>query len=102
VSHGTTQEGPPLEGGVRELEPEVLFDGLAFSEGPRWYDGRLWCSDMNARQVLTVDLVGSAERVVEVPGKPSGLAGFRWPATQRARRSFHRRAEGVDFDRQRP
>ena len=24
---------------------EVLLDGLAFPEGPRWHDGKLWFSD---------------------------------------------------------
>jgi sugar lactone lactonase YvrE len=52
---------------------EVLLDGLAFPEGPRWRDGRLWFSDMHADVVLTVDLAGRSERVATVPGQPSGL-----------------------------
>jgi len=51
----------------------VLLDGLVFPEGPRWRDGRLWFSDMHAHRVMTVDLDGQAETVVEVPGQPSGL-----------------------------
>ncbi len=65
---------------------EVL-SGLAFGEGPRWHDGRLWLSDMHANQVLvlsegagdlanqTAESGGTAgtEVVCEVPGKPSGL-----------------------------
>lgn len=51
----------------------VLLDGLAFPEGPRWRDGRLWFSDMHQRRVMTVDLEGRAESVVEVEGWPSGL-----------------------------
>ena len=51
----------------------VLVDGLAFPEGPRWHDGRLWFSDMHAHQVMAVDADGSLETVVEVPGRPSGL-----------------------------
>jgi sugar lactone lactonase YvrE len=51
----------------------VLLDGLAFPEGPRWHDGRLWFSDMHAHRVMTVDLEGRAETVVEVPNQPSGL-----------------------------
>jgi sugar lactone lactonase YvrE len=51
----------------------VLLDGLAFPEGPRWRDGKLWFSDMHADRVMTVDLEGRAETVVEVPGWPSGL-----------------------------
>ncbi len=55
--------------------PEVLLDGLIFLEGPRWYDGKLWFSDMFAGQVRTVDLSGNAEVVAEVAERPSGL-GF--------------------------
>ena len=54
-------------------ETTVLLDGLMFGEGPRWHDGKLWFSDMQARQVMTVDLDGKAETVVEVLGQPSGL-----------------------------
>ena len=51
----------------------VLLDGLAFPEGPRWRDGKLWFSDMHGDRVMTVDLKGRTETVVEVPGWPSGL-----------------------------
>ena len=53
--------------------PEVLLDGLAFAEGPRWHDDRLWFSDMHADAVRTVDLEGRSERIVAVPEQPSGL-----------------------------
>jgi sugar lactone lactonase YvrE len=52
---------------------EVLVDGLAFGEGPRWHDGRLWYSDMHSHVVQAVDLDGSVETIVEVPNDPSGL-----------------------------
>ena len=52
---------------------EVLLEGLAFPEGPRWRDGRLWFSDMHAGVVLAVDLAGRVERMAEVPDQPSGL-----------------------------
>jgi sugar lactone lactonase YvrE len=51
----------------------VLLDGIVFPEGPRWHDGKLWFSDMHAHRVVTVDLAGRAEGVVEVPNQPSGL-----------------------------
>jgi sugar lactone lactonase YvrE len=54
----------------------VLAAGLAFPEGPRWHDGRLWFSDMYSRRVKTVGLDGTVEDIVEVPGRPSGL-GWR-------------------------
>jgi sugar lactone lactonase YvrE len=58
-----------------------LVDGLAFGEGPRWHDGRLWFSDMYDHRVKAVDPAGKLEDVVEIqPGKPSGL-GFREDGT---------------------
>ncbi|MDQ3385859.1 MAG: SMP-30/gluconolactonase/LRE family protein [Actinomycetota bacterium] len=54
--------------------PRTITAGLAFAEGPRWRDGRLWFSDMGAGVVLAVDPDdGSPETVVAVPGRPSGL-----------------------------
>ncbi|MBN1176473.1 MAG: SMP-30/gluconolactonase/LRE family protein [Dehalococcoidales bacterium] len=52
---------------------EVLLEGLTFAEGPRWHDGKLWFSDFYSGRVMTVDMSGKAETVVEVPGVPSGL-----------------------------
>jgi sugar lactone lactonase YvrE len=53
---------------------EVVVDGLAFPEGPRWHDGRLWFSDMHAHVVQAVDpSTGAVETIVEVPRCPSGL-----------------------------
>ena len=54
-------------------EPKLLLDGLVFAEGPRWHDGRLWFSDMHAREVVAVDESGRRETVAHVPGRPSGL-----------------------------
>lgn len=54
-------------------ETKVLVDGLAFGEGPRWHEGKLWFSDMHDHKVMTVDLNGKTETVVEVPALPSGL-----------------------------
>ena len=58
---------------MTEYSSTLLLDGLKFSEGPRWRDGRLWFSDMWGLRVMTVDEAGSAETIVEVPGRPSGL-----------------------------
>ena len=44
---------------------EVILDGLHFPEGPRWHDDKLWFSDMHGHRVMTVDLEGNAEAVVE-------------------------------------
>jgi sugar lactone lactonase YvrE len=51
----------------------TLVDGLAFGEGPRWHEDRLWFSDMHALEVQKVGLDGNVQTVVEVPGHPSGL-----------------------------
>jgi sugar lactone lactonase YvrE len=53
--------------------PRPILDGLCFGEGPRWHEGKLWFSDMHAPHVMTVDLDGNTEVIVEVPGHPSGL-----------------------------
>ncbi len=52
----------------------TLVDGLCFGEGPRWRDGWLWFSDMQADTVYRVDLDGRLETVVKLVGdQPSGL-----------------------------
>ncbi|MBW2242011.1 MAG: SMP-30/gluconolactonase/LRE family protein [Deltaproteobacteria bacterium] len=56
---------------ARTLTP--LLEGLAFPEGPRWHDGRLWFSDMHARTVLTVTPAGKTEEILRVEERPSGL-----------------------------
>lgn len=58
----------------------MLASGIVFGEGPRWRDGRLWLSDMYGHRVLTVDLDGKLETLVEVEGQPSGLG---WSADGR-------------------
>ncbi len=59
---------------VKIEEPgRVLLDGLAFSEGPRWHEGRLWFSDMHDHRIVAVDLEGRREDIAEIPTRPSGL-----------------------------
>lgn len=58
------------------MSTKTLIDGLAFPEGPRWHDGRLWFSDMHDHWVSAVDMDGNAEKIVELPNWPSGL-GWR-------------------------
>src|SRR5437764_7623203 len=50
----------------RVSEPQVVLNGIAFGESPRWHDGRLWFSDWGAKQVLAVDADGKSEVIVEV------------------------------------
>jgi sugar lactone lactonase YvrE len=54
-------------------ELETVLEGLAFPEGPRWHDGRLFFSDQHAHQVLALDPSGAVEVVVRVDQQPSGL-----------------------------
>ena len=55
--------------------PEPLAKGFCFGEGPRWFEGLLWFSDMLGEAVHTADMRGSVT-TLPVPGHcPSGL-GF--------------------------
>jgi sugar lactone lactonase YvrE len=57
-----------------ELTP--LANGFCFGEGPRWFEGLLWFSDMLGEAVHTVNLAGDLT-TLPLPGhSPSGL-GFR-------------------------
>ena len=51
---------------------EVLIDGLTFTEGPRWHEGKLYFSDFFTHRVLAVDIEGHLETIVETPYQPSG------------------------------
>ncbi|WP_432180112.1 SMP-30/gluconolactonase/LRE family protein [Streptomyces sp. NBC_00063] len=57
---------------MRELT--TIASGLAFPEGPRWYDGYLYFSDMYGREVLRYREGTGVESVATVPMRPSGLA----------------------------
>ena len=52
---------------------EVLLEGLKFPESPRWHDDKLWFVDMELGKVLTVDLNGEAETILERNTPVSGL-----------------------------
>src|SRR5205814_2117107 len=39
----------------------VVLDGLAFPEGPRWHDGRLWFSDQHDKRVVAMQVDGAEE-----------------------------------------
>jgi sugar lactone lactonase YvrE len=56
--------------------PQPLANGFCFGEGPRWFEGLLWFSDMLGEAVHTADIRGSLT-TLPLPGhRPSGL-GFR-------------------------
>src|SRR5205807_2554757 len=52
---------------------ELFLEGLAFGEGPRWHDGRLWFSDFYRHAVFAADEDGKVEEIVQVADQPSGL-----------------------------
>jgi sugar lactone lactonase YvrE len=55
---------------------EPLAKGFCFGEGPRWFEGLLWFSDMLGEAVHTANMRGSLT-TLPLPGRsPSGL-GFR-------------------------
>lgn len=58
-------------------EAQVLIDGLAFGESPRWHEGRLWVADWGAQQVVAVDLEGKREVIARV-GFPSFPMCMDW------------------------
>ena len=53
-----------------------LAKGFCFGEGPRWFEGLLWFSDMLGEAVHTVNLQGDITTLPLVGHAPSGL-GFR-------------------------
>ena len=53
-----------------------LANGFCFGEGPRWFEGLLWFSDMLGEAVHTVNLHGDVTTLPLVGHAPSGL-GFR-------------------------
>jgi len=53
---------------------EIVREGLAFGEGPRWHDGRLFYSDFFRHGVFSMAPDGSDEqRELTVDAQPSGL-----------------------------
>ncbi len=53
-----------------------LANGFCFGEGPRWFEGLLWFSDMLGEAVHTVDLHGDLTTLPLAGHAPAGL-GFR-------------------------
>jgi sugar lactone lactonase YvrE len=48
----------------------TLLSGLAMGESARWHDGRFWCSDWVAGEILAVGLDGSVEVVARSTSFP--------------------------------
>jgi sugar lactone lactonase YvrE len=58
------------------VELTTLAEGFCFGEGPRWFEGLLWFSDMLDEAVHTVNLHGDTTTLRLDGHAPSGL-GFR-------------------------
>jgi sugar lactone lactonase YvrE len=52
---------------------KTVQTGGDFYEGPRWHEGRWWCSDFYTHRVQAIGSDGAAETIMEVEGQPSGL-----------------------------
>ena len=55
------------------LKTEILLEGLKFPESPRWHDDKLWFVDIDDHKVMTVDLNGTSEIILERDDQVSGL-----------------------------
>ena len=77
---------------------DVLLEGGAFFESPRWHGGRWWVSDFYRHLVLTVDADGREAEVLTVEGQPSGLGwlpdGDLLVVSMRDHRLLRRSADG--------
>src|SRR4051812_950503 len=54
------------------MQPSVVGDGLVFAEGPRWYDGRFWVSDVHGHRIQTLNDDGTWRIEIELDDRPSG------------------------------
>lgn len=83
--------------GAQPLRRILLAEGFCFGEGPRWFEGLLWFSDMLGEAVHTVSLDGSVT-TLPLPGHcPAGL-GFRPDGTLLIVSAEHRVVLGYDGD----
>jgi sugar lactone lactonase YvrE len=53
--------------------PQVLMDGVAFPESPRWREGRLWFSDWVAHEVIALSPEGESEVIARVDAFPFSI-----------------------------
>jgi len=60
---------------MKEHQATLLADGFVFLEAPRWFDSRLWVSDVFDSKLYVVAEDGTRSIVCDVPGRPAGI-GF--------------------------
>ncbi|MDX8513647.1 SMP-30/gluconolactonase/LRE family protein [Mesorhizobium captivum] len=47
--------------------PNIITEGLAFGESPRWHDGRLWLCNWGTGEIVAVNEDGKSEVMLTVP-----------------------------------
>ena len=57
----------------RMTEPQILFEGLSFGEGPRWHEDASGCPTSTRIACSRSTTPARRETIVEVPNRPSGL-----------------------------
>jgi len=57
-------------------QPEIVLDGLAMPEAPRWYGGAFYFSDIWSGRVLRLGPDGGLYTVAEFPGRHASGLGF--------------------------
>jgi sugar lactone lactonase YvrE len=77
------------------MSPTPLANGFCFGEGPRWFEGLLWFSDMLGEAVHTVTLQGALTTLPLAGHSPSGL-GFRPDGSLLIASSEHRQVLRYD------
>jgi sugar lactone lactonase YvrE len=58
---------------MTDYRAQTLTGGLAFPEGPRWHDGRLWFTDQHAHTINTLTASGDQTTVAQTDDLPGGL-----------------------------
>lgn len=58
---------------MKKPQTDILLEGLAFPEAPRWKNDALWFTDQHARKVMTVSLDGKSKTVAAMDDLPGGL-----------------------------
>ncbi len=58
---------------MKNYETEISATGLAFPEGPRWHEDRLWFTDQHARRIYAMQTAGALQTVADTSDLPGGL-----------------------------
>jgi sugar lactone lactonase YvrE len=80
-------------------DPQVLLDGLAMGESPRWHEGRLWLCDWGAREIVAVDAAGRRATIAHLNSAPFSIDwlpdGTLLAVAGREARVFAMRSDGT-------